>query len=137
MPPTDRFVNETTFYVRYAETDMMGIVHHATYLIWFEEGRSAYIREKGGSYSAIEASGYFLAASELNARYVKAAIYDRQITVKCWIESYKSRVMVFGCEIVDTETADLLFEATAKLICLNRDGQVTRMPSEWEKWLSG
>ena len=41
MAPDDRYVCEITFHVRYAETDKMGIVHHAAYLVWFEEGRSA------------------------------------------------------------------------------------------------
>ena len=74
---SDRFISETTFHVRYAETDSMGVVHHAVYLVWFEEGRSAYIREHGSSYAEIEKSGYFLAAAELNAKYRRAARYDQ------------------------------------------------------------
>lgn len=130
------YISETTFHVRYGETDMMGIVHHASYLIWFEEGRSAFIREQGGSYAMIEESGYFLAANELNAQYIKAAVYDQQVTVKCWIESYRSRTLTFACDIVGTNTSASLFKATIKLICLNKEGQVTRMPNEWSKWLN-
>ena len=135
MATTERYVNETTFHVRYAETDKMGIVHHASYLIWFEEGRSAFIREHGGSYASIEASGYYLAAGELNARYIKAAVYDQQVTVRCWIDNYKSRTVTFACEIVATEDSSLLFRASIKLICLDQDGQITRVPQEWSKWL--
>jgi acyl-CoA thioester hydrolase len=137
MAPTDRYVSETTFNVRYAETDMMGIVHHASYLVWFEEGRSAFIREQGGSYASIEESGYFLAAGELTARYIKAAIYDQQVTVKCWIDSYKSRTITFACEVVGTEYSDLLFKSSLKLICLDKGGhQITRIPKDdWSQWL--
>lgn len=135
MIPTDRYISETTFYVRYAETDMMGIVHHASYLVWFEEGRSVFIRDQGGSYARIEESGYYLAAGELNAKYIKAAVYDQQVTVKCWIESYRSRTVTFACEITDTKTEEILFTATIKLICLNTDGQITRVPAEWDIWL--
>lgn len=130
------YISETTFHVRYAETDMMGIVHHASYLVWFEEGRSAFIREQGWSYAKIESSGYYLAAGELNAKYIRAAVYDEQVTVRCWIESYRSRTITFACEIVDTNTDEKLFAATIKLICLNTDGQITRLPTEWDKWLN-
>jgi len=136
MAPTDRYVSETTFHVRYAETDMMGIVHHASYLVWFEEGRSAYIREQGGSYADIEESGYFLAAGELNAKYIKAAVYDQQVTVKCWIETYRSRTVTFACEVASADTEEALFRATIKLICLNTEGQITRIPTEWDAWLN-
>lgn len=135
MIPTDRYVSETTFHVRYAETDMMGIVHHASYLVWFEEGRSEFIREQGGSYATIEASGYFLAAGELNAKFIKAAVYDQSVTVKCWIDSYKSRTVTFACEIINPENDETFFRASIKLICLNIDGQITRVPAEWSKWL--
>ena len=105
MPPRDRHISETTFHVRYAETDAMGYVHHAVYLVWFEEGRSAFIRERGWSYADIEASGYFLVAGELEARYRKAARYDQQVTVRTWIESFKTRAMTFGCEVVNADSA--------------------------------
>lgn len=132
----DGLISETTFHVRYAETDSMGVVHHAVYLVWFEEGRSAYIRQQGWSYADIEASGYFLAASELKAKYRRAARYDQQVTVKTWIQDCKSRAMTFGCEVVDGRTEAVLFEASLKLICLNATGAVTRVPNAWMDWLS-
>ena len=131
----DRHVNEITFHVRYAETDSMGVVHHAVYLVWFEEGRSAYIRDFGWSYADIEQSGYFLAAAELKAKYRLAARYDQRVTVKTWIEALKSRTMTFGCEIVETENNRILFDASLKLICLNASGRVTRIPAAWSAWL--
>ena len=68
LPSTDRFIAETTLYVRYAETDAMGIIHHASYIIYFEEGRSNYARQRGSDYASFERSGYYLAVSEeLNA----------------------------------------------------------------------
>ena len=132
----DRVISETTFHVRYAETDSMGVVHHAVYLVWFEEGRSAYIREHGSSYVEIEKAGYFLAAGELKAKYRRAARYDQKVTVRTWIEEFKSRAMTFGCEIVDGRTEEIMFEATLKLICLNSTGEVTRIPDGWFAWLN-
>ncbi len=135
MPPTDRYVSQITFHVRYAETDAMGLVHHAVYLVWFEEGRSAFIREQGWSYAEIEKSGYFLAAGELSAKYSKAARYDQAVTVRTWIDEFKSRTITFSCEIVDSATEELLFSASLKLFCLNAAGRVTRIPAAWLDWL--
>ena len=131
----DRQVCKTTFHVRYAETDSMGVVHHAAYLVWFEEGRSAFIREQGWSYADIEAAGYYLAAGELQAKYRRAARYDQAVTVKTWIENVRSRALTFGCEIVDARADEILFEATLKLICLNAAGEITRIPASWSAWL--
>ncbi len=99
----ERVVIENTFYVRYAETDAMGIVHHASYIVYFEEGRSNYARQRGSDYASFERSGRYLAVAEVNARYIKPAIYGQLITVRCWIEEMKSRALTFGYEIVDAE----------------------------------
>ena len=135
MPPRDQYISETTFHVRYAETDSMGVVHHFTYLVWFEEGLSAFIRAQGWSYADILASGYYLAASELQATYSKPARYDQLVTVKTWITTLRSRTLSVACEVVDSHSGDLLFSASLTLICLNSAGSVTRMPTAWRDWL--
>jgi hypothetical protein len=61
-------VVETTFRVRYAETDQMGIVHHASYVAWLEEGRSQWMRAHGNSYAQFEEEGLLLVVSELYLR---------------------------------------------------------------------
>lgn len=137
MLASRRTASETTFYVRYAETDRMGVVHHAVYLVWFEEGRSAYIRERGWSYADIESAGYFLAAGELQAKYLRPARYDQQVTVRTWVEDYKSRTIDFACEVLDTASSSLLFSASVKLICLDENGGVARIPERWSVWLDG
>ena len=60
---------ETTFYVRFAETDLMGIVHHSQYIVWMEEGRSDLMRRKGFTFDQWERVGIGFAVSELNLRY--------------------------------------------------------------------
>ena len=133
---SERFVSEITFHARYAETDNMGVVHHAVYLVWFEEGRSAFIRERGWSYADIEQSGYFLVAAELSAKYRRAARYDQIVRVKTWIAEAKSRALTFQCQIEDAASAELLFEASLKLLCLNASGEITRIPAAWKAWLN-
>jgi acyl-CoA thioester hydrolase len=134
VAPDDRFVAETTFHVRYAETDAMGIVHHASYIVYFEEGRSHYARLRGSDYASFERSGHYLAVSEVSARYVKAARYDDRITIRCWIAELKSRSLTFNYEIVETESGDLLVTGLSKHICITHDGQVTTIPDEWRAW---
>ena len=134
MSAEQPFVSQVSFHVRYAETDSMGLVHHAAYLVWFEEGRSAYIRDCGWSYASIEESGYFLAATDLQARYLKPARYDQLVTVKTWIAAARSRTIAFACHVHD-QAGSRLFEATLKLVCLDARGRPTRLPKSWASWL--
>jgi len=133
MPP--RLV-ETTFHVRYAETDQMGVVHHAAYVVWLEEGRSAWMRAHGSSYAQFEKEGLRLAVSEINILYRQAAYYDQKVTVKCWVEEVRSRQVQFGYEVVDTATRAVLADACTKLISLNQQGQVTALSHKWRTFLS-
>jgi len=132
MPPTDRFVATTTFNVRYAETDAMGIVHHASYIVYFEEGRSHYIRQRGSSYAEMERSGYYLAVTDVQARYLKAARYDQRINVHCWVESFRSRTITFAYEIRAADTDELFVTGTSKHICLDHRGSVVKIPAAWQ-----
>jgi acyl-CoA thioester hydrolase len=134
LPPTDRYTVENTFRVRYAETDAMGIVHHASYIIYFEEGRSQYARQRGSDYANFERTGYYLAVTEVNIRYLKPAVYDQQITVSCWLDDMKSRSLIFGYEISNPQTSELLVTGQTKHICITHSGQVTRLPDEWRQW---
>lgn len=134
MPPTDRFIAETTFHVRYAETDAMGIVHHTSYVVYFEEGRSGYARQRGSDYASFERSGHYLTVAEVSARYLKPARYDQRLTVRCWIEEMKSRSLTFGYEIVAAGSGDLFVTGFSKHICITHDGQVVRIPDAWRAW---
>jgi len=128
-------IAETTFRVRYAETDQMGIVHHASYVVWLEEGRSNWMRAHGSSYAQFEREGLLLAVSELNVRFKKAARYDQSVTVRCWVEQVRSRQLQFSYEIVDPETEDIFVKAYTKHICLDRDGKVKNIPDKWQNFL--
>lgn len=67
--------------VRYAETDMMGIVYHGSYLPWLEIGRTTLLKEHGLSYRALEADGYRLPVLEVSVKYLRPAFYDDELTV--------------------------------------------------------
>jgi len=130
----DLFVSETTFRVRYVETDAMGIVSHINYITYFEEGRSNYARQRGHSYSQFEQDGYYLMVTEVNARYIKPARYDQEITVRAWIKETRSRTLTFNYEILDTETKTLLVTGSSKHICVTHKGDIARIPDNWRAW---
>jgi acyl-CoA thioester hydrolase len=129
-----RYVAENTFYVRYAETDAMGIVHHASYIVYFEEGRSNYARQRGSDYASFERTGHHLTVAEVHARYLKPARYGQQITVRCWVDDMKSRALTFAYEIVDTALREVLVTGYSKHICITHDGQVAHLPESWRAW---
>jgi acyl-CoA thioester hydrolase len=67
--------------VRYAETDMMGVVYHGNYLPWFEVGRTTLLRELGLPYRTLEEHGFRLPVLEVGAKYLRPAVYDDTVTV--------------------------------------------------------
>jgi acyl-CoA thioester hydrolase len=67
--------------VRYAETDMMGIVYHANYLPWFEVGRTTLLKELGVPYRKLEEEGFRLPVLEISAKYVRPAVYDDTLDI--------------------------------------------------------
>ena len=86
--------------VRYAETDQMGVVHHANYLIWFELARTRLCSLTGYHYSEIEQLGYFLMVTGARVEYRQGARYGDRITVASWIDRLSSRGLTFAYEVI-------------------------------------
>ena len=74
--------------VRYAETDRMGIVHHSNYPVWFEAGRTEYIKQNGISYSEIEKEGILLPLLELKCRFINSSTYEDRIVVRTSVRAF-------------------------------------------------
>ena len=91
----------TELRVRYAETDAMGIVHHATYPVWMELGRSDFLRELGQSYAEWEARGVRLVVNEIRVRFRSPARYDELVQVRTSIQEKGRRRIVFGYQHLD------------------------------------
>lgn len=87
------------FRVRYAETDQMGIVHHATYPIYYEMGRTELFRQLQLPYAQMEQQGVMLPLIELNCRYLKPAYYDEELTLTTRLRKMPSTRIRFDCEI--------------------------------------
>ncbi len=135
--PDDSAIAETTFHVRYAETDQMGIVHHSAYIVWFEEGRSAWSRQAGRPYADFERAGYLLAVSEVGARYLVPARYDQRVTVRTRVSQVRSRLIRFEYEVLAADTGEALVTGFTSHICLDRHGKPSRIPEEWRHFWAG
>jgi len=95
---------QTRLRVRYAETDQMGVVHHANYLIWFEAARSEFCRSRGIDYPRLEQLGYFLPIVEAHVRYIAPACYDDEVVVSTTMIAVKRRTLRMGYTVTRGET---------------------------------
>ena len=118
----------TDIHVRYAETDQMGVVYHANYLVWCEIGRTDFIRRCGMSYADMERAGTKLAVTEANLRMLASARYDDTVRVTTRLESVRSRAVTFGYEIARADSGARIASATTTLVAVNADGRTTSLP---------
>ncbi len=122
---------ETHLRVRYAETDAMGVVHHASYLVWLELGRTDLLRAAGASYRSIEARGFSAPVTDLQARYHAAARYDDPITVQTWLTQVRSRQLQFAYHVRHAEHGTLLVRAsTTHTIIAREHSAPARLPAD-------
>jgi acyl-CoA thioester hydrolase len=92
---------KTSFIVRYAETDQMGIVHHSNYAIWYEAGRTNFLKDVGISYSSIEEKGVLLPLYELNCKFISPAKYEDEIIVITNLKSLSRVRIIFSYQVID------------------------------------
>jgi acyl-CoA thioester hydrolase len=137
MPVPEPFIATTDFYVRYAETDAQGIVHHSAYIVWFEEARSHYARARGTNYAEFERAGYWLSVASVQARYSHPARYGDRVAVRCWVEASGSRAVTFRYEINHADSKIRFVTGESRHICVNREGQPVIIPAEWRYLLGG
>jgi acyl-CoA thioester hydrolase len=129
--------HETTVRVRYAETDQMGMVYHANYLVWFEIGRTEYCRARGFSYREMEESGSaYLVVAESYCRYKAPAYYDDELVVRTHVTELRRRSVRFGYEIIRAATGQIIAEGETGHVVTDREGRVRSMPEEYRVLLS-
>jgi acyl-CoA thioester hydrolase len=116
--------------VNYSETDQMGFVYHANYLVWLDMARTEHLRSTGVTYKDMEERGVFLAVTEARIRYRLAARYDDLVRIRCWVRDLASRRVVFGYAVERAETAELLATAETALIALDRRRALSRVPAD-------
>jgi len=118
------------FRVRYAETDAMGVVHHASYIVWFEEGRSSFMRAHSYPYSQVERDGFYFTVTEVHARLVASARYDEQVAVRTRVGELRSRGIRFDYEVRRATDGALLVTGYTRHVCIDHQGRVRTIPDE-------
>ena len=129
--PDDRPVHRSHVRVRYAETDRMGVAYYANYLVWFEVARTDFLREFGVRYRDLERDGILLPVSDVQLRLMAGARYDDDLAVDCWLESVRSRQVVFGYvvhHVEDGETKNAAAQGTTALMCVDEEMTPRRLP---------
>jgi len=114
--------------VRYAETDQMGIVYYANYLVWFEVGRTDWLREMGWSYRDMEADGISLPVIEARCTYHESARYDEELEVRT-TSTLESPIRIqFLYEVVRAADGATLASGMTMHAALDRSGRPRRLP---------
>jgi acyl-CoA thioester hydrolase len=131
-PAKGKVSYETRLRVRYAETDQMGVVYYANYLVWMEVGRVELVRALGLPYKVMEeTAGLYLAVTEACCRYLAPARYDQEIVVNTEVTKSTPRVIEFSYRIRSAEPERLLAEGFTQHMWLNREWRPTRLPDEY------
>jgi len=128
MPAGCPSISETFVRVNYSETDQMGVVYHARYLVWLDVARTEHLRLSGMSYRELEAAGLRLAVNEVIIRYREPARYDDPIRIRCWVRQVASRKVEFGYAIEHAEDNRLLATASTSLVTLDSTMALSRLP---------
>ena len=117
---------EIVIRVRYAETDRMGLLHHANYLVYFEQGRTELLRSQGLAYKDLEDQGFLLVLTRLQVRYRRPARYDDLLTLRTTVLKTSMVKIEHRYEVL--RDGELLAEGETTLGCVDREGQVQMLP---------
>jgi acyl-CoA thioester hydrolase len=123
MPVSDVLVR-----VNYSETDQMGVVYHARYLVWLDIARTEHLRRTGLSYRSLEEQGFRLAVGELGIRYRRPARYDDPVRIRCWVREAAPRRIIFGYALEHADSGALLATAWTSMLVLDPAMSLSRLP---------
>jgi acyl-CoA thioester hydrolase len=112
--------------VRYAETDRMGLLHHATYAVYFEMGRTELLRSRGHSYREVEDAGFFLVIVDLECKFRQPARYDDLLTLRTTVARVTHVKIVHEYKLF--RDGVLLTEGRTTLACVDREGKPQALP---------
>jgi acyl-CoA thioester hydrolase len=125
--PSRPFV-ETSFRVRYAETDQMKVAHHAHYFVWFELARSEFCRKYGIDYRQMEAEGFFMPVVDVKCRYKSAARYDDLVTIRAEVLERTRKTLRIAYRVLREDT--VLAEAETLQMLVDGEGRPRSFPPE-------
>lgn len=130
------FVAKKEIEVRYAETDQMGVVYHANYLVWMELGRTSLIEELGFNYAEMEKDGIISPVLDIQASYKKPIRYGEKAVVHTWIEEYDGLRVVYGYEIRSAD-GEVSLTGESRHVCVKKDSfrpiSIKRKYPDWHE----
>ena len=110
--------HELTIRVRYSETDQMGVVHHASFLVYLEEGRTALMRDLGVPYDEVERSGFAMGVRKMDVRYRHPGRYGDVLRVHTDVKAVRSASIVFGYEVQRERDGKVLLTGSVETVCV-------------------
>ncbi|MCY2957480.1 MAG: thioesterase family protein [Planctomycetota bacterium] len=116
--------------VRYCETDRMGIAHHGSYVAWFEDARTEWLRRMGKTYRQMEDEGNLLQVVAFEARYQQPVDYDDEILIRIRVAERSKVALVLEYEVRRVDSQVVATLGRTKLACVGRDGKLRRLPKE-------
>lgn len=121
--------------VRYAETDAMGVVHHASYIVWLEAARVEWMDQIGFPYTQVEAMGIGFAVIEVGFTYRSAARFGDKVEVEVWLSELSSRILKYQYRVWNG--TQLVGEGFTRHVGQDKTGRAVRIPAEIMSALSG
>jgi acyl-CoA thioester hydrolase len=122
--------------VRYAETDKMGVVYHSNYLIWFEIGRTDWLRDTGWTYRDMEADGIQLPVIEAHCEYRQGARYDDDVEIRTRASKLSPVRVRFEYEAIRRADGATLATGHTVHATIDREGRPIRMPERVKELFS-
>src|SRR5437588_11795935 len=119
--------HEIQIRVRYAETDRMGLLHHANYIVYFEMGRTELLRQRGLTYRDIEDSGHLLVIVDLGCKFKRPAYYDDLLTLRTTVTRVTHAKIVHSYQVL--RDGILLAEGHSTLACVDGEGKPQPLPA--------
>ena len=113
--------------VRYAETDRMGLLHHANYFVYFEMARTEMLRARGVTYRDVEDSGHLLVIVDIGCKFKRPAYYDDMLTILTIVERVTHVKIIHRYEVY--RDGLLLAEGHSTLACVDREGKPQALPA--------
>lgn len=115
--------------VRYCETDRMGVAHHGSYVAWFEEARTEWLRRRGRTYRQMEDAGELLQVIAMTVDYRRPVGYDDELLVRVAVVERSKAAVTLAYEVARAD-GEVTTTGSTRLACVGRDGRLRRLPLE-------
>lgn len=118
--------NVIQFRVRYQETDQMGIAHHSVYYVWYEMGRTEWLRDKGLNYKDCEAKGWLLPVVECGSRYLNPSHYDDLLELETELQPETGASFRFNYIVRSVADQKVIATGFTRHVCIDRNHKIDK-----------